>query len=778
MNRFVVYRLFIVVLFVAMSTRLYTLQIRRGASLSEAAEGHTVQRIWDRPLRGEIFAADAKTRLAESLPAFTIAIRPSQLPPATVQRRGERQLVFARLDDMLHLQSNIALSPTQELRYVDGLRAGLETLTGQVPASVFASPIYTATVPVQHAVNALHFTEQFQRVLTFSSSVEQLLRRKAGPPYETVPVTTTRSLDLALMIKENSAYLPGVVVERDYQRSYPHSGEVPSLSHLLGYIGDVDMCDILHNNPPSAYNGSYGSEAEALCNIEPGQLLAESAPLRYLFNDRIGRDGLERTFETILRGSLGQEQVEVDVHSRLVAEPQVLRPPQNGDNVVLTIDLELQKKTEAIVRKWIAEAEHRRQNPAATLGFQRDYSPIEAGVAIAVEVDTGRVLSMVSWPAFDNNIFNHNRTQQDVDRIFNPKWPHPAPAINQAIVGLFPPGSTWKQVSASMALESGKLDAETMVHDPGVLFVKNQYYDTNPKYDERFPNSFGGDRGQTNIKQALQFSSNVFFQSVVGGTKFVRNVPDSEKRAGIDPEGEALANMARAFGFDARTGINLPGEAKGQMPSKTWKANLPEWSPLRKEPWNVADIYNTVIGQGNVLVTPLQLTMASAALANGGTLYKPQLVSKIIGGDGHTVRNFEPEVNRHVPISRSTVRTIHEGMRLAITSGFDTCARDDIAGLSIAGKTGTAEYTELIDPKKPYSEENLRKRSHAWFAGFAPYDHPKIEVLVLVEGAGDMTDGSATITVPAVTEIMQSYFNVQPPPPSFKPVLPYNLPCH
>jgi penicillin-binding protein 2 len=235
--------------------------------------------------------------------------------------------------------------------------------------------------------------------------------------------------------------------------------------------------------------------------------------------------------------------------------------------------------------------------------------------------------------------------------------------------------------------------------------------------------------------------------------------------------------MATAFGFGKHTGIPLPGEYRGTVPSKSWKASLD--TPLGREPWSTGDTYNFAIGQGNLLVTPLQLAVASAAVANGGTLYRPQLVKATTDESGNVLAELPPEVNGQVPVSPMNLQVIREGMRLSVTSGLNNCARPDISLLEMAGKTGTAEYPELIDPTRTdYDPANIRIRSHSWFVGFAPYDAPEIEVLVLVEGSGDLNDGSATIAVPAVTEIMQAYYNVTPPPASFEPVAPQNLPCH
>ena len=773
MSRLVLFRVAIIVLFATLTARLWNLQFAQGQVLTAEATALTRQTVYERPLRGEVYARDGKTRLAESLPAYTIAIQPNQLP----ERPLDRRLTFARLDDILGITGTLVLSPTDELRYVAGLREGIEDILGSLPDNVLHTPIFTATVPVSRSVDSLMLTQRFTDVLQFTSPTDRLVSQTDLPAYQTIPVTTTRALDTARVVKENAVSLPGVVVERDYQRHYPQSAAVNSLSHLLGYVSPVDQCDIMRYNPAKYWTGVYEKVDQTACGLKDSDLPSDTGELGYMLNDRIGKDGLERTYEQVLRGQLGRYQVDVDVYQRQVSERRVLRPNESGQNLVLTIDYELQKKTEEILKKWIAEAERRRVTsppPAKNQPDKRAYTPIEAGVAIVLDVRTGRVRAMVSWPAFDNNIFTRRRTEAEVEPLYKGRYPQ---AINQSIAGLFPPGSTWKQVSAAAALEGGVIGPDTKLHDPGALFVKNKFFEADPKYDQRFPNSFGGDRGWIDVREALRFSSNVFFESVIGGTRDVRNLPDNEKIDGLDPSAEKLAAMADSFGFGKYTGIPLPGEYRGTVPSKSWKEALD--SPLAREPWSTGETYNFAIGQGNLLVTPLQLAVASAAIANGGTLYRPQLVESFTDERGAVVSELPPEANARLPVSQANLQVIREGMRLSVTSGFNNCARADLSGLEIAGKTGTAEYPELIDPTKvEYDEKNIRIRSHAWFAGYAPYDNPEIEVLVLVEGAGDMSDGSATLAVPAVTEIMQAYYGVVPPPASFAPVPPYNLPCH
>jgi penicillin-binding protein 2 len=356
MNRLVVFRIAILLLFASLTARLWDLQMSQGKVLSDEATARRQQEVFERPLRGEIFASDGTTRLAESLPSYTIAVRPNQLPTAA----EDQQRLFARLDDMLAITGTLVLSPTEELRYVAGLWEGIESVIGPMPPDVLQSPILTATVPISRSVDAFLLTRQFTDTLRYESRTQVTVQSADLPAYQTVPVSTTQSLELALLIKENAVSLPGVVVERDFRRHYPRSAEVPSLSHLLGYIGPADQCDIVRRNPQRYWDGLYPASILSDCGLDEDDLAPEDAELRYMLTDRIGKDGLERAYEDELRGQLGKYQVDVDVHQREVSERRVLQPTDPGLNLVLTIDFELQRKTEEILKKWLAEAERRR----------------------------------------------------------------------------------------------------------------------------------------------------------------------------------------------------------------------------------------------------------------------------------------------------------------------------------------------------------------------------------------------------------------------------------
>lgn len=430
----------------------------------------------------------------------------------------------------------------------------------------------------------------------------------------------------------------------------------------------------------------------------------------------------------------------------------------------MTIDAQLQYQTERILRNWIDESERRRQAMPDRFAYKRNYDPIRSGVAIVVEVKTGRILAMVNWPAYDNNIWDPARSAE-LQELFFPRDPEKQKELarlslqtNRAISGQYPPGSTLKQFDAAIALQQGVIAENTTIRDPGRLLVEDQYV---PGVVYQYVNASSRDNGKIDVRQALKVSSNIFFMSVAGGNR--ENVINLKPEDQTIEKGLGISTLAEGlgwFGFGEPTGVRLRGEEAGRVPTPAWKQRV-----LRSA-WTTGDTYNAAIGQGNLEVTPLQLVMASAAIANDGWLYRPQIVRAITDTNGNVIREVQPELIRRIPIDPKHFQVVREGMRLSVTEGPNIAARDQCSGLSIAGKTGTAEFGPLITIPAPDGRGTREVRqSHAWFVGFAPYDDPEIEVLVLVEGAGDMNDGSATIAVPAVTQIMQAYFGVTPPDP-------------
>ncbi len=757
MPRLIVLRAALLLMVVVLVGRLYELQILTGNQqrFGETPETTTRRYLTVPPRRGEIFAADGKTLLAESVPIYNIAIVPGRLPSRN-EEPDRRDLVLARISQIATLTSTLTLSPTGALDLRPDLRDELSGVA-QLPAAISAGTPLTVTVAPDDTLSALRVARAYSDVLSLNNPIEEQIKRQDIRRYETLIVKEDISPELALVIRENSNYLPGVLVVEGYRRGYPQSGTVPSFSHALGYIGRISECELVAENPASSWLTSLNNVIghASRCGlihkrIDPGSI----GQPPYQSDDRIGKDGLEATYETDLRGNAGIETLLVDALERPVSPASTLRPVQNGNNLVLTIDVGFQSEVEKIVRRWIAEGERRRQNVKEA--YKHDYRPITNGIAVAIDPRDGRILAIVSVPDYDNNIWVDPARDDELRALLTPADPETAPLLDRAIAGQYPAGSTLKQFVGSAALQDGVITPDTKLRDPGLLRLIER-----SGIQFILPNSVRNrDNGEITVIDALRLSSNVFFASVAGGNDQVINLDDKAFRTdglGIDRLVEGLS----WFNLGRLTGVDIAGEAPGLVPTKTWKAQT------LRESWTTGDTYNTAIGQGYLQVTPLQLATAAGAVATDGTVYRPHVVSTITDSDGHVLSTVAPEVKSRVPVNPEYLRVIREGMRQSVTEGLNIAARDECSGLSIAGKTGTAEFGPILTP-------DGRRQSHSWFVGFAPYDNPQIVVAVLLEGTGDLGDGSSTMAVPAVTQIMQAFFKLTPPAerPRTCPVMP------
>jgi penicillin-binding protein 2 len=384
--------------------------------------------------------------------------------------------------------------------------------------------------------------------------------------------------------------------------------------------------------------------------------LAELKDEGYLNDDRIGQTGVEARFEDILRGTYGEQQVERDASGRIVRTVQILEQPQAGNSLELTIDTETQREaTEAL--QWATDI----------VGLQH-------GVIIVANPQTGEILAMVSLPSYDDNLFARGITSAEYKALIdNPNHP----LVNYAISEQYPPGSTYKLITASGALMDGLITPNQQLETAAYLEIgPYRYYDWNRR-------GFG----PLNVTQAFAISSDTYFYQVAG-------------MLGID----RLAYWADQWGFGKRTGIDLPAEAKGIIPTNAWKQNTfgQEIFP--------GEVYHAGIGQGYDAVTPLQLLNAYCALANGGTLYKPQIVRRVLAPDGTVVEDFQPEVLSTVGVDPDVLRTMRLAAREVVTTRHSGNLVD--LPLVVAGKTGTAEFG--------VRDGEGRLPFHSWFVAFVP----------------------------------------------------------
>jgi penicillin-binding protein 2 len=770
MSRLITLRVVLLLIVVIMAARLAQLQLvetdlqRFGTEI----EVTTRRFITVPPRRGEILDRNG-VLLAESMPIYNLAVIPGQLPDTSaVARRSE---TLARLAQIADLPVTLLVTPAAAERQPQELRDGLRLLRATAaPVDPDAAlPVDTAamTVPGSHAVAAMELAARFPAQLKLLNPIEELVSTSTVRSYQTVVIQEGISAELALAVRENANFLPGTVIVEGFQRRYPLSGSVPSLSHLLGYIGRVTPCDLTAVNPASSWLRAMVDlvSSAPTCGLIQKTIDPASIGLPpYQQDDRIGKDGLESAYESDMRGRIGIESLLVDALQRPVSQQSTLRPVENGNDLVLSIDAAFQTETERVLRRWITVGEERRLNAVET--HKQNYDPIVSGVAVALDPNDGRVLAMASLPSYDNNIWVDPARSAELIELLAPsdeavreRLAQLAPLTNRAVAGLYPPGSVIKQFVGAVALQQGVIEADTRLRDPGLL-----------KLTERsgsefiLPNSVRNrDNGEITVAEALRLSSNVFFATIAGGNDQATNLEPRALRTtglGIDRLVEGL----NWFTLGKRTGIDLVGEAAGRVPTRSWKAQS------LREVWTTGDTYNTAIGQGYMEVTPLQLAVAAGAVATDGELYEPHLVQQIRDEQGNLLRQTDPVLLGRVPIDARVLEEIRIGMLQSVNEGLNTSAREACSGLTIAGKTGTAEFGPLLIT----DTGNEVRQSHAWFVGFAPYNNPQIVVAVLVEGVGDLMDGSSTIAVPAATQIMQAYFGVQPPvmQPGFCPILP------
>lgn len=392
----------------------------------------------------------------------------------------------------------------------------------------------------------------------------------------------------------------------------------------------------------------------------------------YQLGDVVGKMGIEKEYDLLLRGRSGGVVVEKDVQGETVRE-LTKQEPKQGEDLHLTLDLDLQKKALDLLRG-------------------------RKGAIVAVIPETGEVLALASSPSFDPNLFTVSQSSLLNDLLGDPDQP----MFNRAISGLYPPGSIFKIVTAIAGLETGKIDADTRIEDTGEIKISN--YGREFIYSNWYYTQYGKKEGILDLVRAIKRSNDIFFYKTgewVGIAK--------------------LVDWAKYFGLGQALGIDLPGEADGLVPTPEWKKEA------KTEAWYLGDTYITSIGQGNLLLTPLQVNQMALVIASGGRFCAPHLVK---GEDCHPLE-----------IKSENLALVKEGMVQACAEGGTGAPFFDFEP-SVGCKTGTAEYG---DPEN---------KTHAWFTVFAPVDNPEILVTVLLEGAGEGSQAAA----PIAKEILEYWF--------------------
>ena len=500
------------------------------------------------------------------------------------------------------------------------------------------------------------------------------------------PVTVDEGLEPeeAIQLRARLAGLPGLRVEATASRRYLDEA---TLAHILGYVGKLPA-----------------DEADALTD------------LGYPLDGQVGLSGVEAVYEDDLRGAPGRRLVLSDPQGREV-ELLATDSARPGDDLVLSIDLRLQRATaEALARGMDAGMAVVRMDT----GQDRPV-PIPLGAAVVMDVHTGELLASVSLPSYAPNLFIDG-SDEEIARVFE----DPAtPLIDRTYMSPRSPGSVFKPLVALAALEEGTATEHTTVFSRGAITIPDEY---NPGVVYVFRDWMA--HGIVDMRRALARSSDEYFYYMVGGY---------EDFEGMGPD--ALARWARAAGFGQATGIDLPGEVAGLVPDTAWKQE--EFGV----PWVLGDSYPFSIGQGYLTVTPMQMAVLAAAIANGGDLVQPRVVHGFRSGG--LVKSMPVTPTRRLEAAEDHFQVVREGMRDAAAAG-GTAITGVPAGISMAGKTGTAEFGQ------PYPDGQFD--THGWYVGFAPYDDPEVAVVVYLEyGVGSTHAG------PVAKEILEAYFAQQQP---------------
>ncbi len=490
-------------------------------------------------------------------------------------------------------------------------------------------------------------------------------------------------------IEARRPFLPGVDIRVNILRNYPHGG---LFCHLIGYMREVRP-----------------DQLEELRERYRDTALGED---HYEMGDHIGTWGLERSYEEFLKGRDGVYYALVDALGRELGRSTVDDP---GSEYL------------SALAHW-AESERHHELPghdlylSVRLDLQQlamDLLADESGTVVVMEVHTGRVLALVSAPSFDPQMFAGSISPEQWRELTEDPT---HPLTDKGLQGIYPPGSTFKMMTGAAALESGALTEDTVVHCNG-------YYTLGGHRFRCWKYRRGG-HGGVAFREALKGSCDVYFYT-------------AGMKAGID----RVAAMARSFGLGAPTGIGINSEKGGLIPTEAWKLDS------GRGKWQPGDTPSAVIGQGYTSATPMGLCRMTATIANGGTLYQPTLVDRVVAPDGTVVQQTTPRVLGHADASPRTIRAIQEAMRAVVEERGGTGHRQQIEGFPFAGKTGTAQVVRQSGGGFAYHSNKLMQ-DHAWFVAYAPYDEPEIAICVLVEHG---VHGS-TAAAPIARRIIEYYF--------------------
>jgi len=475
-------------------------------------------------------------------------------------------------------------------------------------------------------------------------------------------------------------------------QNVPHE----NLLILEAKIGDLPECKIEKN---TIRNYIFGESFSHILGYtgKINQVELDNST-NYAVNDYIGKQGIENSYEVFLRGIPGEFKEEKNAIGVKFNE-KILSEPNPGKNIVLSVNADLQNKIFDELKKGIEK-----------IGAKK-------GAVVAMDPRNGQILALVSYPSYDDNLFSGGISQEEFDAL---QANTTNPLFNRAISAQYPTGSTIKPFIASAALQEKIISPETKILDNGFIEIHS-------KYDPGIVYRFSGIKphGWVNMKEAIAVSSNIYFYTIGGGYN---------AQEGLGPT--RIKKYLELFGWGEKTGVDIPGEFKGFVPSPEWKMQN------KNESWWDGDTYNLSIGQSDLKVTPLQVATAYSSIANGGILYKPQIVEKIVDTSNENpevIKEFKSEILRENFIDSANLQTVREGMRDGVIYGSSVTLNS--LPVHVAAKTGTAETS-----RQGYY--------NAWVSAFAPYENPEIVLVTTIEDV----KGLGAATLPVAKEILRWYF--------------------
>lgn len=475
-----------------------------------------------------------------------------------------------------------------------------------------------------------------------SKKLQSMVSNKGGLlSYKPIVLKRDMERDQLAMIEVHKFDLPGIVINIKPKRHYISDGLA---AHLIGYLGQINNRELKKKKYPDAISGDF-----------------------------VGKSGVEKSYDSYLRGKRGGRQVEVNATGQVVKVLKTVDAIQ-GNNVILTIDIKLQKIAEKLMEGKI-------------------------GSVVAIDPNCGDVLVMVSTPSFDQNEFVSGMSHKLWKSLISNEF---KPMTNKAIQGMYPPASTYKILTAMAGLEAGVIDESTTFFCPGYHKLGNRIFRCWKKYGH----------GKMNVVDAIAQSCDVFFYQV--GLKL-----------GVD----RLAWYAKAAGFGQLTGIDLDNEEDGLIPTAAWKKRR------MGEAWQAGETLSIAIGQGFNLVTPLQMASFTASVANGGTVYKPLVVKKITASNGDIIYKNLPKITGKLPVSDKNFALLQKGMWEVVNGKRGTARAIRNNEIEICGKTGTAQVFSHKNDKERVDVDKVAYylKPHAWFIAYAPAVNPQIAIAVIVE---------------------------------------------